>query len=59
MPQTLHAESVSDTADVMIMTFLWGDQVQKLCAYNYGLRFPGLLLSGTSLHRALEQSPVR
>ena len=36
MPQILHADSVTDTADDMIMTPLWGDRVQELCLYNSG-----------------------
>ncbi|XP_014649699.1 PREDICTED: vomeronasal type-1 receptor 4-like [Ceratotherium simum simum] len=35
-PQTLQADSVTYTADDMIMAPLWGDQVQEPCLYNYG-----------------------
>lgn len=41
MPQTLHADSVTQTTHDMVMASLWGDQVQG--PYNYGSSWLTLL----------------
>ena len=59
MPQTPHAVSVTHTAGDMIMESLWRDQGYKHRPYNHDLRCSALILSDTSLHRALKQRPAR
>ena len=55
-PQTPPAVSPTHTAGGMITESLWRDQGYKHRPYNHDIRCSALILSDTSLHRALSEA---